>query len=114
MGCVVMFAPLMHAKCEARAVNGHGQLLQNVGQRAYMVLVAVREENSLYFLQVVLKVSYIGHYEVYAKHIVIRKAQAAIYYYNIIAVFKRGYIFAYFAKTAEGYYAKLFEFCFSH
>ena len=79
-----------------------------------MVLVAVREKNALDLLQVVLKVGYVGHNEVYAEHIVAGEAEAAVYHYNIIAVLEGGDVLAYLAKTAQGYYAKLFQFCFCH
>ena len=59
-------------------------LLKNIRQRAYVILVAVGYDNPLYLVDVVLKICRVRNDKVNSEHIVFRKRQAAVHNNNTV------------------------------
>ena len=72
-----------------------------------MVLMPVGDKDAAHLFAVLHKVGHIRYNEIDTEHIVIRKAHAAIYNYNIVAPFKQGYVLSYLLQSAEGYDTEL-------
>ena len=99
---VVLFElQLDQRRRERRGVYGNVQIAQQIGNAAYMVLVAVREDQPAYLLGIGLKVGDIRQDDVDTVHILIREAHAGINDDYIAAAFIGCHILAYFAQTAE-------------
>ena len=92
---------LEHAECKTRCVYRDMQITQHVGQCADVVLVSVCDEYSAYLFLVLFEVADIRDNEVYTEHIVVGKAETAVYYDNVVARLDNGDILAYLAETAE-------------
>ena len=67
-----------HAEGERRAVERERQVAQQVGQRADVVLVAVREHASVDAVRVVAQVGEVGQDQVDARHLDVREHQPAV------------------------------------
>ena len=89
------------------AVYRRAELLQRKRQRAYMVLMPVGQKYPPELFGVFLDIRHIRYNKVDARHIIVRKNQAAVYNYHVLAVFKHSHVLAYFAYAAKGYYLKL-------
>ena len=86
---VVLFQFIIYnADGQFRCVNRHVDVTKDIGNGADMILVAVGNKKSLYFLNVVLKISGVRYYQINAEHIVFRKSQTAVHYNNTVFVFK--------------------------
>ena len=81
-----------------------------------MVLVTVGEKDSAHTVGVLFKIRNVGNNQVNAQHIVIRKSDSAIDYYDILFVFNDVHILSDLVKTAEAEYLDvgkiLFSVCF--
>ena len=90
------------AKRKTSPVNGHlRQVLQNVRQRADVILVAVRQNYADHLFAVGFKIFYIGNNDVHPGSRFVREPHARVDNQNIVAVFQGGHIFADFADAAE-------------
>ena len=87
-------------KGEFGAVNGHVQVLQNVGQRAYVVLVTVSEHYALHLLFVREKIGYVGDNQIDARHVAVGESTAAVDDDYFVAVLKRSHVFTDFPHAA--------------
>ena len=75
--------------------------MQQVGNRADVILVSVSDEQSLDFILVLLKVGKVRNYKVDAKHFVIRERHAAVHNDDFILIFIYGHVLADFAESAQ-------------
>ena len=80
--------------------------MQQIGNRADVVLVPVGDKKTLDFVLVFLKVCEIRNYKVNAEHFVIGKSHSAIDYDYFVLVFIHGHIFSDFAQAAQRNYFK--------
>ena len=69
---------------------------------ADMVLVTVGDEHAPQLRLVGYQVGKIGDHQVYAVHVFVREAHAAIHYDHILAVFQDGDVFSNLIQTAQG------------
>ena len=63
----------------------------------------VRYEKSPELLSVLLKIGHVGYHKIYAEHLFVREAQAAVYDDDILSVLYHRHIFSYLAHPAERY-----------
>ena len=66
-----------------------------------MVFMSVRNKKSFYFLDILFQIRNIGNYQIDAQHIVFRKRQSAVYYDNVVFVFKRSNIHSDLLKPSQ-------------
>ena len=88
---------------ERRCVYGNVERLHNVRYSADVVLVTVGKDDSLYPRGVCLQISYIGYNNVNAVHLLVGKAETAVYNNDVGTAFKCGHVFADLSETAKGY-----------
>ena len=90
--------------------NAHGQpcgeyrdvdLLKHIGQRADMVLVPVRDDKALDFVDVVLQISGVRDHQVDSEHVIFRKRQSAVHHNNTVFVFEGSDVHADLLQTSQ-------------
>ena len=90
------------AACQGRGVDRHaGELGQDVGQAADVVLVGVGDQERLDHVAAVLEVCDVGHDEVDAEHLLLGEHQAAVDDHDLVAVLEDGHVLADLADAAE-------------
>ena len=83
-------------------VDGHaGELRQDVGQPAHVVLVGVGDEEGLDALALVPQVGDVGHHEVDAEHLLVGEHQAAVDDDDLVAELEDRHVLADLADAAE-------------
>ena len=87
---------------EAGAVDGDVDLLEHIGDRADVILVAVRDEHAAQTAAVLDKVGHIGDDAVDAVHVVAGKGHAAVDDDDLAAVLIGGHVLADLVQTAKG------------
>ena len=70
-----------------------------------MVLVAVRDEDRLELLAVLLDVANVRDHEVDAEHLLVREHEARVDGDHVVAVLEQHHVLADLTETAEGDYA---------
>ena len=93
--------PLHQADGQPRAVDGHFDILHQVGNAADMILVAVGQEKTPQFVLVLYQIGGVGNDRVNAVHIVFREAHTAVYHDHVPAILQNGDIFADFVQAAQ-------------
>ena len=83
-------------------VDGDVQLLEHIGHRADVVLVAVGQDQAPDLLRIGLQIGHVRQHDVHAVHVLIREAHAAVHNDNVAAEFIGGHIFPDFSQTAQG------------
>ena len=83
------------------AVYGYVYLLEEVGECAYVVLVAVRQHNAPYLLPVLFKIGEVGDNKIDTEHIVIGEGKSAIYDEYIVTALVDVDVLAYLVYAAE-------------
>ena len=87
---------------EAGAVDGHIDLLENIGDGADVVLVAVGDEQAPDPGFVLDEIAHIGDHAVDAVHIIAGEGHAAVHHDDLAAVFIGGHVLADLVETAKG------------
>ena len=87
---------------QARAVDGHIDLLEDVGDRADVVLVTVGDEKTADAVFVFDEIADIGDHAVDAVHIVAGEGHAAVNDDDLAAVLVHGHVLADLVQTAKG------------
>ena len=87
---------------EARAINGHVEVAQNIGKRADVIFVAVREHDGADVLAILLQVGDVGNDEVDAEEFGFGEHHAGVDDDDVVAEAKRHHVHAEFAETTEG------------
>ena len=95
---------LDQSDCQTRAVDGHVDGFEHICKSADMVLVTVGDNDTLYALNILFKVSEIGKNEVYTEHIGVREGKTAVNEDNVVFVLVDGNILADFVKSAKEAY----------
>ena len=85
---------LNESHSQFRSVNRHVDLLQNIGKRADMILMAVGDHKALYLVNILLQIRHIRNHQVDSQHIISRESKAAVYHDNGILILKGGNIHA--------------------
>ena len=99
----VLFEFLAHQReREFRAVDGHVQIANHVGNRADMILVRMREKNRFHLLLALLQESDIGDDDVNAEKFCFGEHQACVDDDNLVSASQGHHVHAEFAKPAEG------------
>lgn len=92
---VVFFQfPFNEAAYEFRRVYGHIYFIEQVGQTADMVFMAVRDDDGPYFVPVFNQVTHVRDDEVDTEHVVIREGQAGVDDDDVISVLDDRHILA--------------------
>lgn len=84
------------------AVDGQVHLLQQIGDAANVILVAVGDQQALDLILILQHKAEIRDHQVHAEHIAVREYQAAVHNDHITAALVNGHIFAHFAQAAQG------------
>ncbi len=88
---------------QTRTVHGHVDLLQQVGQRAHMVFVAVGDEYAEHAVLVLDHVGEVGQDQIDAQHIVVGEHEAGIDDKQGVAVLQNHHVLADGPQSAQGY-----------
>ena len=92
---------LDEAQRQRRGVDGGVDRLQNVGQGADVVLMAVGDEEAAQLLLVFRKIGNVGNDQVNAVHIVLREAEAAVHHDHILSVLQDGHVLSDLIQAAQ-------------
>ena len=76
--------------------------LEDVGDGADVVLVAVGDEVASQLLLVVDKIGHVGDHQIHAVHIVLGEAQTAVHHDHVLAVFQDSHVLADLIEAPEG------------
>ena len=66
-----------------------------------MVLMAVGDEHAPQFLLVCHQIGKVGNHQIYAVHVLIREAHAAVHDDHILAIFQNGDVFTDFVQSTQ-------------
>jgi len=69
-----------------------------------MIFMAVCDDDASYLVAVVKKISEVGNYEIYPKHVFLGEHEPAVNHYNILVVLQDGHVEANLLNTTEGDY----------
>ena len=105
---VLLQLQLDKARGQAGAVNGHIDLLENVGNGADMILMPVGDKQPPETVVVLHQIADIGDDTVNTVHIVTGERHAAVHHDDLTAVFICGHVLADLVETAKGNDFKLF------
>ena len=86
---------------EPCSVYGNIYLLEQIRQRADMILVSVSDDNAPELIPVLFEIGEVGDNEVNARHFLIGERKAAVYDKHIVAAFVNVKVLSYLVKTAE-------------
>ena len=98
---VLLKLELDETERQRRGVHGRVDGLQNVGQRADVILVAVRDKKAAQLVLIFCKIGNVGDDQIHAVHIVLREAEAAVDDDHVLAVFQHGHVLADLVQTAQ-------------
>ena len=100
---IVLFQLVLdQADGQLGGVDGQVHLLEQVGQRADVVLVAVGDDHALDLILVLHHIGEVRDDQVDAEHIAVRENQATVHDQHIALAFIQGDVLAHFAQTAQG------------
>ena len=99
---VLLETALEDAERQARAVDRHMDLLEDVWQGADMILMAVRQHNGLDLVTVLDEIADIRDDEIDAEHVFIREHQSRIDDENLIIHADDGHILADLPQASKG------------
>ena len=112
---LVLLELALYQTCgESGGVDGSVHLAEQIGDRAYVVLVAVGDRYRADLVPVLDEVGEIRYDQIHTVHIVLGKTQAAVDDEYVAAVFVYGYVLADLVETAERYYLQFLCFYFCH
>ena len=100
----VVFLELFPDEAERQggAVDGWGNVLQNEGERADMVLVAMGQKYPAHPVDLVAQIGNIGDDQIDAEHVRLGKHQAAVDDDDVLAILEDGHVQADLPEPAEG------------
>ena len=102
---VVLFQLVLdEADGQPGSVDGHVDLLEQVGQRADVVLMAMGDDHALDPVLVLHQIGEIGDDQVHAVHIAVREHQAAVHHHQVVLAFINGDVLAHLAQAAQRHY----------
>ena len=100
---VLLETPLEDAERQTRPVDGRGNLLHHIGQRADVILMSVRQDDCLDLVPVFDQIGNIRNNEVDAEHILLREHEPGVHNENLIIHTDGSHVLSDFAKTAKRY-----------
>ena len=86
---------------QAGAVDGQIELLQQIGDAADVILMAVGDEQALDLILVLHHKSEIWDNHVHAVHVAVREHKAAVHDDHVAVALVHGHVLAHFAQTAQ-------------
>ena len=89
------------AQGQAGGVDGHVQLLQNVGDGTDVILVAVGDDHAPEPVLIVDQIGKVGDDEIHAVHILVGEGHAAVNDDHILAILQDGAVLADLIQTAQ-------------
>ena len=99
----MLFQALVHQReREARAVDRHLQVAQDVGQRADVVFMAVGQQDGAQVLPVLLEVGDVGNDDVHAEQFGLGEHHARIDQNHVVARAENEHVHAELAQSAQG------------
>ena len=99
---VLLQLQLDQARGQAGAVNGHVDLLENVGNGADVILMPVGDKQPPETVVVLHQIADIGDDAVNTVHIVTGECHAAVHHDDLTAVFISGHVLADLVEPAKG------------
>ena len=84
-----------------RAVNGHVEVAQNVGDRADVILVRVREDDRAHHALVLFQIGNVGDHDIHAEQLLLGEHQARIDHDNVVARAEGEHVHSELAQSAE-------------
>ena len=88
-------------KGQLRGIDRHVHFFQYIRQRADMVLMAVGDHKPLHLGNILLQIGNVRDHKIDTQHVVLRKRQAAVYYYYTVSVFECCNIHSDLFQTAQ-------------
>ena len=93
---------LKNSQSQARPVNRHMDLLQNIRKSANMILMPVRQNDGFNFIPVFQKIADIGNNQINAKHIFFGKHETGVNDQYLIIHPNHGHILSDLAQSPQG------------
>ena len=88
---------------QPRSVHGRGNLTQDVGHRADVILVAVGEEVAANLLLVLLQIADVRDHQIHAWHVLAREDGAQIHHNDVVLILQYRQVFTNLAQAAQRY-----------
>ena len=92
---------LDEADGEPGGIHRQVHLLEQVGQRADVVLVAVGDDDALDLVFILRHIGEVGDDQVHAEHVAVREDEAAVHHEHVALALVQGDVLAHFAKAAQ-------------
>ena len=89
---------------QRQRIDGHVQIPQDIGNRADMILMSVREDDPSQLFMICAEIRDVGKNTVDAVHVLVREAHAAVDHDDIVAEFIRVHVFSDLTEPAERNY----------
>ena len=86
---------------QGSAIHGNVQLFQQIGYRANVVLMAVGDDRALDFGPVFLHKAKVRNHQIHARHVLVRKGQAAVHNDHVILALVEGKVFPNLVEPAQ-------------
>lgn len=83
------------------AVDGYIHQLEQIGNAANVILMAVGEHQSLNFVPVALQIGEIWNDQIHPQHLVVGEGEAAVHQKHVAVALVQGDIFADLVKSAQ-------------
>ena len=99
---VLLQLPLYKRYGEGCGIYGHTQSHQQIGKTAYVILMAVGDDDAPDLIPVLLHIGEVGYHHVNAGHIAVREGKAAVHDEHIAAALKGGHVLAYLIESPKG------------
>ena len=99
---VLLQLVLDEADGEPGGVDRQVHLLEQVGQRADVVLVAVGDDDALDLILVLHHIGEVGDDQVHAEHVAVREDEAAVHDHHVALALVEGDVLAHLAQAPQG------------
>ena len=99
---IVLFQLVLdQADGQLGCIDGQVHLLEQVGQRADVILMAVGDYHALDLILVLHHIGEVRNDQIDAEHVAVRKNQAAVHDEHVSLALIQGDVFAHFTQTAQ-------------
>ena len=100
---VLLKLVLNDAQRQAGGVDGHVQLLEDIGDGSDVILVAVGDDHTADAVAVLLQIGHVGDHQIHTGHLVlVGEADAAVDDDDVLTILYYGHVLAHLVETAQG------------
>ena len=82
-------------------VDGHIDITQHIGQCSDMILMSMSDDKSLYLIDIILQICYIGNDQIDSQHIIRRERQSAVHHNNTVLILEGSNVHTNLLQTAQ-------------